>query len=495
MLRHRIVPLGLILGVAACTGQGGMSGGIERIPVTTTTTSARAAFERGQMMADVNRGQEANGQFRQATQQDPTFGYAYLMVANTANSWAQFTEYLDLAAQNADNMSDGEQLMLAISQTAVDNDNDRAYELAQELVGKYPRSPRAWMQLGFAQSSLKQEGDARTSYTRATEIDPEFYAGWSALGSSLIFLDPKDYAAGEEAMASGLALIPGEAWAHINMGDALRAGGDLAGAREHYTHATERDPTLGVAQSKRGHANSFLGNYEEARADYDGVSAEAIPFVRAFQLNFRAFIHLHEGNPQGAIDELRMLVGEIAGMGMDESSMNSALIFATGNMATIALHNDLLGQAAELIGKLAILIRADAARSGEAAIEARQNANVALWEGRLAAHLGDWETATALAEENRTLRESDADPRKLNGYHALMGLIDLRQGNYTTAAEHYRQSNLDNPYNEFRLAQALEGAGEMEAANKLYAEVAGNYFNNVTIAVLQTELAEKTTME
>ena len=490
MLRHRIIPLGLILGVAACTSEGGMSGGIERIPVTTTSTSARAAFNRGQMMADVNRGQEANGQFIQATQQDPTFGYAYLMAANTSNSWAEFTKNLDLAAQNTDNMSEGERLMVAISQTAIDDDNDRAHELALELVDRYPRSPRAWLQLGFAQSNLKQEADARTSYTRATEIDPEFYAGWSALGSSLIFLEPKDYGAGQEAMASGLTVIPGEAWAHINMGDALRAGGDLVGAREHYTHAIERDPNLGVARSKRGHANSFLGNHEEARADYDGVSAEAIPFARANQLNFRAFVYLHEGDPQAAIDELRMLVGEIAGMGMDESSMNSALTFATSNMATIALHNDLLGQAAELIGELAILIRADAARTGEAAVEARQNANVALWEGRLAAHLGDWETATALAEENRTLREPDADPRKLNGYHGLMGLIDLRQGNYTMAAEHYRQSNMDSPYNQFRLAQALEGAGEMEAADELYAEVAGNYFNNVTIAVLQTELAE-----
>src|SRR5207244_12855986 len=59
-------------------------------PITTSSAAARDHFLRGQRELDLARFIDANAHFKQAVAADPSFAFAYLNVANTANSLDEF---------------------------------------------------------------------------------------------------------------------------------------------------------------------------------------------------------------------------------------------------------------------------------------------------------------------------------------------------------------------------------------------------------------------
>ncbi|MCG8503045.1 MAG: tetratricopeptide repeat protein, partial [Sphingomonadales bacterium] len=120
-----------------------------------------------------------------------------------------------------------------------------------------------------------------------------------------------------------------------------------------------------------------------------------------------------------------------------------------------------------------------------------QEANIAYFEGQLAARRGDFATAMAKAKRNAELVDPDPNPRKLEPYHDLMGLIALRQGEFAKAVEHYEQANPGFMYSRYHLALALEGAGEAERAQALFREVGEWNFNSVGFALVRRDALSK----
>ena len=464
---------------------------IEEIPVTTSSEAARADFRAAQEALDVGRPQAANALFRSAVEEDPDFAYAYLGIAGSAASAREFKENLDLAAERLEGKSDGERLLVEINQTFFDNDAETRIRLAETLVEKYPRSPRAWLTLGVMLGGLNRNEEARESLRRALELDPEMIAAHVALGYSYLFNEPKDFELARESMQRCVELAPDESKVYENLGDAYRALGELDKAREYYTRATEKDPDLSVAHLKRGHVSSFLGDFEEARLAYDAGVAGAREANRANYANYRAFTHLHEGDPRAALDELGEILESIDGMEIPEHQVAGAKIFTLTNQAVIALHEGLLDEAEEILAARAAAVRENAEAIGDPDFTRLQEANVLLWKGRLAARRGDFETAEAKAEEHRGLLEADANPRRLEGYYDLLGLVELRRDNHAAAVEQYRQANLTDIYVKYHLALAEEGAGNAEEARRLFAEVAGWNFNSVAFALVRKDALER----
>jgi tetratricopeptide (TPR) repeat protein len=128
---------------------------------------------------------------------------------------------------------------------------------------------------------------------------------------------------------------------------------------------------------------------------------------------------------------------------------------------------------------------------GDADFERREEAEILLWEGQLHARSGDYDAALAAAEGIRELMEADANPRKLEAYHGLRGLVDLLQGNYEQSASHFEQSDLMKPYVKYHLALAQEGAGRTEEAKALFREVAEYNFNSVDFALVRRDALER----
>ena len=463
------------------------------IPTTTSSEEALSHFNQGQEAVDVGRVQDANEHFEMAVEADPTCAICYLNVANTAASLDEFKTNLDEAAQRAANASEGERLMIEIAQRGFANDPEGQLRLATELVAKHPNSARALVTLAGIQSGLTDHATARSTFTRAAELNSEFAPAYTQLGLSYLFQDPIDLARAHEYMQMVVDLVPEEGPAWDNLGDTYRAQGRLEEARDSYNRAAELDPENGLPLQQRGHVNSILGNYEEARADYDAAIALSEDAQISSFAVYRSYTHAHAGEAQAAIDELNGIVEKIDGeeWGIREDQRTGQKIFALTSLAAIALHHDLTQAAEAAIEQFSVLMRRQAEGIGTPEFTRGQESTIAYWEGVLAARKGDFETATMKAEEFAQIVEPDANPRKMELAHDLLGLTARLQGNCAEAVTHFGQANLTVPYTKYQMAVAQECAGNTEEAMKLYREISEYNFNAVGFALVKEEAKAK----
>ncbi len=465
---------------------------IEEIPITTDSEEARGLFLEGQHFLDVARPVEAREKLRAAIEIDPDFAYAYFGLSNVSFSFAEFQEMVDLASASLEGKSDGERLLIEMNRTFLTNDSDRGLRLALELTETYPNSPRAWTALATYQAFRNENEDARASARRALELDPQSTAAAYFLGNNYIFGQPSDLVEAEAVMRRFVENHPSEAKAYEGLGDALRAQNDLHGALKAYTEATWKDPTLAVAQLKKGHAYSFVGHFDEARDAYDAGVDNARPENRAFYANYRAFTHIHQGNIQGTLDELMNLADSLEALGTPADQIKGAQVFALTNFSTAALHADLLDQAETAITRRNELQREIGREVGTEDAARLQEANCQAWEGLLAVYQGDYDRAAKHAEESARLVQDDTNPRKMEPYHWVTGMSALKQGDYETAREHLRQADhANNIYVRYQLALAEEGAGNSEEAKRLFREVAEFNFNSVGFALVGRDAAKR----
>src|SRR5712664_3566582 len=126
----------------------GVTSGIMGIPVTTSSAEARNHFLQGQRELDLARNFDALDHFKRAVAADSTFAIAFLNVANTGNSLDEFKTNLARAERLAAGASDAEQLQIQSARKGLENDATGQLTAAQQLVAKYPQSPRAFLTLG-----------------------------------------------------------------------------------------------------------------------------------------------------------------------------------------------------------------------------------------------------------------------------------------------------------------------------------------------------------
>lgn len=464
---------------------------VQEIPITTNSSQALELFKQGQYLVDVGRAQEATTILTEAVAKDPTFSYAYLDLAFAAASTEEFKQNLDLAMKNIAGKSEGEKALIEINETFLTNDAAKRIQLSKELVKKYPSSPRAWLNLGFMQASLNEHIAARESFQKAMALDPKLVAVHFAFGFSYLFNDPRNLDQAQKYMQSGIDLNKKEAKGYENLGDVYRAKNDLTKARDSYTQAVEVDPTLGVAILKKGHINSFLGRYDEARKDYDTSLASAKDANKIFYANFKSFTNIYAGNPSAAIQELNQIATSADKMNVPQDQVAGAKVATLTNALVAALHYNMVSDSEKILAGLKTATAENNQGVGDADFTRQQNAGLLLFDSELAARKGDYKTAASKAEENKKMVEKDNNPRKFEGYYRMLGLIELLQKNYAKAVENYKKSDLTNIYNKYQYALALEGAGNRAEAQKLFREAGTWNFNTVGFALVRKDALSK----
>ncbi len=464
---------------------------IMAIPVSTSSDAAKTHFLQGMDALDMARGIDAREHFAQAVAADPAFALGYLELAGVGSSLQQFTSNLQKAEEHAASASRPEQLMIEITRKGSNNDVEGQLRAAEELAQVATESPRAWMILAGVQSTLNRHGEARASLAKAIELAPSLAAAHIQLGNSYLFNEPRDLAQAEAHMRHAVELRPEEPNPYDFLGDVQRAQGKLADARQSYTMAAERSPNDGSPIQQRAHVNSFLGDYAAARADYD----KAIAMGRANQAPnyamYRAFVHLHEGNPPGAVDELKQLIARVDGMNVPEPT--GVKINLTANAAWIALRQGNTAEAAPLVASLTDLMRQQIATVGTDEFRRGQESGIAYFDALLALSRKDYAAATRKANEIASLVEPMANPRKMEPVHELQGMVSLARGRHAEAAAHLRQANQSDIYVRYLLAEALAGAGQTAEARQIYTEVANHNFNSAAFAMIRKDAIAKST--
>jgi tetratricopeptide (TPR) repeat protein len=461
------------------------------IPITTQSADARLAFHAGQAALDRGDAQEASDLFRSAVAADPKFTYAWYNLSNVAFSTQEFNSSLQSGGQGATQASEGERMLLEFNKLGLDGNLNAQLALAKQLTEKYPASPRAWLLLAGAQAALNQFAEQRATLEKLITAAPDFAQAPFALAGSYLFNDPTDFAKAEKYYRQAIEIDPGADQYLWSLGDVYRASNRLEDARRYYKMALQLDPHDQIAPLKLGHVNSFLGNYEEARADYDRGIAAASPANAGFLAAFKALTYVYAGDSAAGVKALENVVTQIDGFGAPPTQRLNAKIGALNSAALVAMYSGSFDDAQRLFAARAVLMRENASIVGTPAFANLQETQIAFSDGQLAAWRGDYKRAKQLAKKVAELTTEQNNPRKLEPYHELLGLVALRQKNYKQAVVEYRQSNLAALHNKFQLAQALEATKATDEARRLYREVALNNFSSVDFAMFRKDALKK----
>lgn len=464
---------------------------IDEIPVTTKSAEARLAFEAGQAAQDRGDGTQANHLYRTAVAADPDFVYAWVNLSAVTFSTEEFNAALKGGERGLAQASEGERMLLEFNQLFLENDFNAQLDLANKLTRKYPNSPRAWLVLAAAQAALNQFAEQRATLEKAMALAPEFSLVPFTLGGSYLFNDPKDFARAESHYRRAIDLSPGVDMYYWALGDVYRGTNRLDDARRYYKLALQLDPNDLITPIKLGHVNSFLGNYDEARADYERGIAAGGPANKGFLEPFKLYTYVYAGDYGAGVKALEKLATDIDGFGAEPQQRLNAKVFALTNAAQVAMHGGLYEDAQRVLVARAALMRENAKVVGTPAFANIQETQIAFFDGQLAAARGDYKTAKAQARKVAELVAGENNARKMEPYHELLGLIALRQKNYKVAVAEFRQADLTQLHNKFQLAQALEATRATDEANRLYREVALNNFNTVDFALLRKEALKK----
>jgi len=466
------------------------------IPLSASDKATVTQYKKVRKLADKGDFIEANQAARKLTEEAPEFAGGWIMLGNTALSGEQFVKATQKAKELSAKASKGEKIWADINMSFISNNTEEGLRLGLELVETYPYSPRAWIVLSGLQGGQNQHEQARASAAKAISLAPNQAVGYNNLGFSYLYNAPKDFTQAEKNFERAIELEPREDNYYVNIGDVHRAMGDLEAARGDYSGALEIDPENAVAAVKRGHVNSFLGNYDEARTDYDTGIAAGQEGNQSTLANYRAFVNLHAGDHKAAIAELKSELERVNTLEMPADQKTGARTFLLVNIADISFHSNMLDEAASAVDQLSASLAESGANSGAEDFARQQKATATYWQGKLAARQGNYESAAALAEQFAALLAGDDNPRKLERYHELHGLISLLKQDYAASIAHYREANLSTSpgagdvKNIYMLARALAGAGRTEEARELLEEVANWNFNSAWFAMVRKDAGE-----
>lgn len=478
------------------------------LPVSVSTTPAvLALIEESREHVDLESTTRAHDLAVRATEQAPESILAWLHRAEAALSPEEVAQAIAKAEALEGSANPAERTLLAIRVARQRGDTDGALAAAKKLLELAPKSPEAYLVLSRVYTLRGEDREARVAAIEATELDPRSLSAHALLGESYTFREPRDLAKAAFHFQKTVELRPKIAATYVSLGDVYRAGLDLAAAAEQYGKAMEADPTYPVGPIKRGHVNSFLGNYDQARADYDaGIALGTTRFALSLS-NYRAFVSIYEGQPAAALAELGRLLDRVRAASLPVGEKNELEIYVLENRATVALHlassqsptgagnavqEGVRQKALAAVGELVATHRRIGAATQDSARKRQSESDAAYWQGRLELVSGNFAAATTQAEAYARSVATDTGPRKMERYHELRGLIALGQKNYDEAVESLRRADLQSVvFAKYHLALALAGAGKTEEARTLFRGVADWSFNSPDYALLRRLATER----
>jgi tetratricopeptide (TPR) repeat protein len=455
----------------------------------TSSEEARQQIADGVRELDLNRPVEAYAHFERAIAADPNSVMANLGAMWAAQSQEAYLRHLTRAEQLSANGSEVLRTLVQVYRKQQDQDDTGALMAAKRLTELAPTNPRSWDVLAQMHTTRSEHSEARAAWEKAIEIAPDLATHYFWLIQSYATVEPTDFVKAEQLGRKGVELEPNEPFAHDMLGDALRAQGKLDEAGAAYTKAAELDPTNGGALQQRGHVNTFLGRYAEARADYDAAIALATRNQKATLAMYRPLVSVHEGNPQAGIDELEQLTNSIDAMKVDEPV--GMKINVTQPQLNLATYYRLVDVAERLVNRLDALNAEAVAQAKSPEVERRERANRALRHAQLAFAKRDFATVRARLDEYTTIRANDQSPTKMRPVHNWLGQIALEEKRYADAVRELEQGSLDDIFYVHQLGLALEGAGRTAEAQKQFNKVANYYFSNEGTAMVRKDALAK----
>jgi len=437
---------------AAPTPAGG-----EKIPITTSSADARAAYLQGRDEFEKLLITNSIAQFQKAISLDENFALAELAMANAAPTGREFFDHLNRAAVLSEKATDGEKLLIMAARAAANNDAAKQKDYLEELVRDFPNDERAQFALGgwyFGQQDFKQ---AVAHYEKATTINPGLTTAWNLKGYA--YRQDGDYANAEKAFQKYVELIPKDPNPYDSYAELLLKMGRFDDSIAQYRKALGIDPNF--VNAHQGIAMDLL---------YAGKSADAVAELAEIEKKART-----DGERRTGLFALTVVYidgGELA-KALATVDKSDAIAEKNKDVPAMAFDRGLKGNILLEMGK------PDQARAefekGVALVEGSNLSPEIKENAKLGLHFNL--ARVALAKKNFAAAKTEADefrkgamiaknPFQPKLSHELDGVIALAEKNYDKSIAELQQANQQNPQNLYRLCQAYQGKGDAGKAGE-----------------------------
>ena len=444
---------------------------VEKIPITASSEEAVELFLQGRELAEQIRPADARAYFEQALEKDPKFALAYLALANSATSAQEFFDSVEQAVALAENVSEGERLMILGRDAGVRSDPAAQKNYYMRLVELYPEDERAHALLAGYHFGRQEFQAAIDHYRHATEVNSQYSSAYNLLGYA--HRAAGSYEQAEHAFRRYIELIPGEPNPYDSYAELLLKVGRFEESIANYEKALELDPNFVFSFVGIGNNQILLGDFDKARATFEELEKVARNDGQRRTARFwRAASFVHQEAYAPAVEACREML-EIA-----ESKDDWAAV--SGDFYLIGMIQMEAGQTARA---------RDSFEQGLAASE-RADVNDDVKEATRRNYIYRL-ARLALAERNAedALRETEryADevarrniPGEVRTVHELQGRIALAEQDYESALWHFAEANQQDPRVLYQMARASRAAGQPEKARELAERAA--HFNQLTMS-------------
>lgn len=440
----------------------GCGPGYEEMPITTKSAEARKLFIKARNLYENLREDEAREVFSQALEKDLDFALCHFYLADLATTAVEFQTHLKLAASLAHHTSEGEELLIESYRALAENKPEKAIQLAEELVKKYPRDKRAHRYLGYLYRD-RDEDKAIAAYKQAIALDENYAAAYNNLGYA--YRRKGDYEKAIEYFQKYLELLPDEANPYDSIADLYTKMGRHEEAIAYYEKAVSINAAFSFSQSKIGENFVFLSEFDKARQAFEkALDLATTPAEKASTLQKIYISYIYQENLPAAIRETERALAFARKAGLPEWQAQVLL-----DRATIFVE---MGETARALQELHAC--KDLLVESNLAPPTQDNfiKNALYCETLAETKRNNLKGAGRVAERLRKKIELGDDPLQLDLYYTLKGFLYHLNGQHEFALDAFKRIKKIEPFALFWQGACFTEMGESEKARQVYEKAA-----------------------
>jgi len=474
---------------------------VVELPITTSSKKALEYYKMAMLSYQVGDSPECRADLDSALIIDPDFAMA-LEFYESENPKDKI-KFEEKAKSLFSKISEAEKKIITIREGYRQGNMNKALESAQWLVDNHGDSYESYVWLGYVQSDRHELDEAIKTLKKSIELNPDNYEAYNSLmghhisaGSQVMLpVEKRDVELGMQYGDELIRIRGDHGYPYHFKANVYRQLGQFEKAKPLYEKSIEKRKGLsseGTAYLVSGHNYMFGGDLKIARERY----ASAIKLVEEnpnswFFLNqYLTYSYIFDNDYIGAIDNISIVERQLGERGFDEITLLQRMGQASWQKMICYAHNQMeedaylsLGQRIKFNKKRAELLKDTNVTRGVKSDEQFQTA----WVNVL---FGKYEDAKRNLSKLKEIQEKRNDPTAMYGYHGLMGMTQLMEGNYPDAINNFNKGNENNIYFNYFKGLSLRAVGQEEQAIKTFQDIAKTNFSNWNIAIVK-RLAKK----
>lgn len=454
----------------------------KEIPVTSKSKEALDFFVKGRDKIENLELPAAATLLDKAIQADPDFALAYLYRAQSGGGFNVFRQNLDKAVSLSDKVSPGEKLLISFSQAQADGNSEKQKEVLDQILSSYPSDKRVEEIAGEYYYGINDFTNALAHFNKATGLDKNFAPVYNMIGYCQSALN--NFPEAEKAFQTYISLVPGNPNPYDSYGELLLKLGKYDESIAQYNKALEKDPSFTTSLAGIGNNYVFKGDLDAARKYYQDYYDKSVTTPGKLDAIFlKAVTYIHEGNTEQAektFDEYRALA--------EKENLPTNIINAYAFQGFTATEGGKPADGMKYFEKAEDLI--SKSNLPTATIE-NLTTRAMLWRFYSLTSSNDLDKAQTQYNLVKTRVESRKNPNEEMFLNTLLGLYEIKKGDYDKAVENLSKADIQDPFTLYLTAVAYSKMGDKKNSEKIYDKVTKWNVNSINLAFVRNHAMEE----